>query len=458
MNKILLIIFLLTVSLFNIFCDEWDIFNKESQADSVDNLFSNEFKSGLKIKYLYAWKNDSLLNDLTAAEINPDIIKINYNLFYNLKMGNLLKLISNMQITVSNENNIKYKDIIKDYESLSFYHIGINDMYFDFNINKAVFFSVGLLSTKIGNSLIFNPVNFVNRYVSDPAIPGAYCFPSFKLSFPYPGNNWFVLQFIPYFEKINTELSKKSYISFFQSNYKSNILALQSNHFIFDNSLSIDLFIEDAKPWTLKQLNFGFGGEVQIPIFEFLIFEAQGLYSNGYPPFTVDEIKSNLEYGYISLNEDMADNYYFNFIITLKSTILSILNINFSYLYNQRGISYSGWSKIYSTLNIFMKDKDNSFNTILDSFSGLEYSPVPFLQHLLLLTIGVPGITENLGADITGFFSIQNFSSQLILNIFYNFNDSISFNIEGSLNIGSYESPFKFISKNTIGGSIDFNF
>ncbi len=430
-------VFILIFSLFSfisiISADEWDIFNNE-ESSTVDKQqpepisVTQNIETGAGYQILRSTRLASADENLLGYK--AFFFSFIYDLDIKAQFQHGFNVSFDCTLTASDKeigNIAEYQN----YDNLSIAYFALNEVLLHYSPFENLLFDLGLLPLNIGNGLLFNPVNYLNRFIPDSTLAGSSSFPGLQASFFY-NQNMLRLTYIGYQADVYSFLNK--YVpNLFQTDYNSHVLYLQSNHLLAGQNLSLLGFLELTRESIMY---FGFGTEAQLPLFDFMNFDCQALFSNGLPGFSASSLDSIY---FLNRDSNESEQFFWDVYTELDLTLFSKMMLKIGYLFNQRGLSHDDFSKITASLG----DKVNPFYSVAKSSAiGFAYSPLPFMEHLAVIGFIIPEVVEGLNISLFDYMSIFDFSFKLLGNITWQVNEILEIELNPELNWGNDSTYF----------------
>jgi hypothetical protein len=413
--------------------DEWDVFNNPETDTKKEN--SSPVKS-----VSYHTLADFGYNVIRSESLfDPGASISGYNDFYYRFVGEYALIIEIMpqiffDIDAAFASSNLYSSRLSEYPSdptLGFSHFSFNGLNLRGVIGDTLFVRAGILPARFGNGLLFNPVNYLARFIADPEEIGSCSFPGIDISLSY-GTNMFMLMYLAY-QKEFFDFIDSNFTSLFETNYSSQLFIAKSSHYLFEANWAIFAILELTKD---SDLYTGIGTELQLPLSDFLNFHLDGLYSNGKGNFTAEPLSGVY---YFSEDNSQSGRFFLDFYAEADLTLFSLVTVKVGYLFNQRGLTDEDFARIADSL----KQKTHpNYPIVLSSAAGLAFSPIPFMGHLVTAGIIVPDIPKGFNINVFGLIDVFDLSFELLSAVSYKFNDNVEFAGSCKLYAGSPDSYF----------------
>lgn len=334
----------------------------------------------------------------------------------------------------------KPRDNGNSYDTSDF-DAGIIELSLNNKITDNQFIEVGVLPCNFGNSLFLNPYNYLNHYVDDSSLYGAYSFPGIKYTIMTPSSSYSFL-WLPCLTDPDNSRETTFLAELIQAGKTNNLTMLQGNYYLGKGRLSLALYAEEKEAWQFNDPYLGTGIEAQFPIYSNCIFNFQFLHSNGLARKGLQPVKGVpgiYEFGDIVGSEN---NGYSEIIATLGFNLFSLLDITLGYAFNERGITKQ-------TMQIFSKGvakmdgkSDPNYIAVMDSALDLGYSPLDYVRHLGLINLNISQISDYLSFNAASFISLDDGSVETNLFLEYIINDQTYVDFIGMRRFGDKNSIF----------------
>jgi hypothetical protein len=357
-----------------------------AQEESVEKPSAVEtsvtFNSRTDISILV--RDGSPAPGLKSGENREWALETSGELSLRIEFFHTARIIQRLAVTTSNRE----RDAAFD----STVHPGVMESYVAFFPAPGARISAGILEPSFGNSLFLNPVDWLSRYVADPGIPGASSFPGVEGRIPI--GEWTIsVTVLPALPDTGLGL--------FNENPENHFGAFTASGLLWDSSISIDAFAE-ARP-DFSAIFSGAAIETQIPFAEFLSVDAQALVSNGKKAFAVAQ-------GPLALLPTQRDGsekeFFLDAALYLECSLASFFNVGIGYGYSGRGISAESLLRLRT--EGYMPAAQAGLNAVLPAYASPLSWPPAFLDHILFCSLGIPRITETVGASLVAFASPLN--------------------------------------------------
>jgi hypothetical protein len=290
---------------------------------------------------------------------------------------------------------------------------------------------VGLLPIKLGNALFANPINYVERFVTDSSLIGADTFLGVKTFFSFAQHS-FSMTYIP---KLFQQDESSYYSDIFQLGKTENLAILQSNHYVWNGRLSFLGILEEREAGTSSRFPYGgIGGEAQIP-FPSWVLNAQILFSNGDARFMLQRLEEGEPEVYFLPDLDSREDFFLEtFVMATVPVFASKMETSLGYWYNERGLTADEQDELFVSL------KQTSHPAVLGAASGIGESALSYIRHVGILNLSYPRITDHLGVNSLLFLNLLDGSGKLQSVCFYDLSEMITVDLGAMLNFGETSS------------------
>jgi hypothetical protein len=300
-----------------------------------------------------------------------------------------------------------------------------------YTLNESCILEAGLLPQKnLVNSVFLNTGNYLERFFDYSLEIGTYTFPGFKIFIPFEQHALSVMYFPALPESHNTYIA-----DVIQPGKTRNLLALQSSHYVGDGRISLLGFMEEKQSWTWDTPYLGLGGEIQYP-FPAFVFHAQALISNGEAAYTLRKFEPDSEDIYLLSDEDSQEDFFGEAFMTVEFPLTSSLDVTVGYNYNGRSLSAHDQEILLNSL------KSVTNHNVLQAASGVGSSAQTYTQHLGLLHLSYPKISENMGASALMFLNLLDGSGKVSVYYSLDMTDRLTMTLMGSTLFGGSDTLF----------------
>jgi hypothetical protein len=320
----------------------------------------------------------------------------------------------------------------EDVKYMTFFTPGFRELSMYYRLTPSFSTEVGLLPVKLGSTIFFNPINYVERFWEESSAIGADTFLGVKTFFSLTRHS-FALIYIPAVFQGNAV----SYFSdVFQVGKTNNLLVAQSNHYMWDGRLSFLGVLEEKEPWTWKEPYFGFGTEASMPMSSWTL-NAQTLLSNGDARSTLQELEEFSNSRYFLVEPASKETFFLEtFVLATVPFQSSHIELSLGYYYNGRGLSPS---EQYDLLNAL---RQTPHLGLIQSANGIGDSALPYTRHVGLLNFSYPNITRHMGINNLIFLNLVDGSGKFQSYYYYDLSDTITLDVVGMMNFGDTSTLF----------------
>jgi len=423
--------------------DDWDIFDPLPEEEPPASFItSSVFTSSLEAAAEGGLRNDSLFNRLAGQPLYNS-----FRFFLKGKAGYSVTLFEKLILNFAGEMDFSNKELITlagdNPGSPALYKAGINNLFLKYAIGERLFLLAGIRKINTGNYLYLNPVNYLVKYYADPNSPGASSYPVIEAALPW-GSTWFTLQLIPLLYDKTAVLKR---IEFFQDSYEANILRLMISHYTAGYLIEANFFLEEN--YTFDALNWAAALESVLPLTANFILELQGIVYTGRPRFQMEALTGFEPYRLLTTVAGSEKEPAFDLLGAGTFTLFDFFNLDLGLLFQSRALPIQEWAAISQTLTALNAAVPDFVLTdpILSSYTGLHYSPLPFLKYVVLLGLEFPALARDLSLNIFTFLSPVDFSLQTYLTLHYNITDEGTLFVKGSFTWGGDNSAFNLITE-----------
>lgn len=335
---------------------------------------------------------------------------------------------------------------------------GIIELSLNNKITDNQFIEAGVLPCNFGNSLFLNPYNYLNRYVNDPSVYGAYSFPGIKYTITTSSSSYSFL-WLPCLADPDNVGETTFLAELVQAGKTKNLTMLQGNYYLGEGRLSLALYAEEKEAWQFDGPYLGTGLEAQFPIYSGCIFNLQFLHSNGLAKKGLQPIMGApgiYEFEKIAGSEN---NGYSEIIATVGFKLFSALDITLGYAFNERGITKETMRQFSNGVAALDGKGDPNYSAVMGSALDLGYSPLDYVRQLGLINLNISQITEYLSLNAANFISLDDGSVETNLFLEYIINDQTYVDFIGMYRSGDKNSIFgSAFKQSSIGLQLKFVF
>jgi hypothetical protein len=454
----------LTLQLFTSYSYCQEVVDSTYDNESKNNKFEHQFTYSSDFGLNFSSKNESFANARKNSmnfSDDPVYLKIQSSVDYNAKSNNFLQYHLNYGFLISSQSSRNYERILENngisddqlhqegnQASIRAYpHI----CQITFTSKNGLFLESGLINMNYGNSMLINPVNYLQRYITNPEDrmrfnepnPGAFSFPATAIGF-ISSNHSFTLGAIPQISKSNNRFVRE----WIYAKDHNNIVYLLTNHSILNTKISTSTFINQVKKNALSKSDIAFGVETDAHLFSIGTVSSQSIITKGVTRLVSDP--QNPTKCVLDSNS-----------VAVKAMISATINLPFALSSITGGYYFNGAGYTKSEVNWFSANLDNGIksNDPLWLKAISTFSAIDFRKHYLFATFSLPAYSDYIDFSLVGMYCISDRSAMLYAQNNFTLSDAIVLSLRDNLFLGGPTTAFGFTPyKNTFSilGSINF--
>ena len=420
--------------------DEWAIFDETARegqpvvAAKQKSPIISEIAWEIDGTWQKQWANEKTLLKSVSVE-DSQFFTLILNGAGHIQSGNKWRFSydGGLKITTKGKHEFRHKHPAvaqDDLRYIAFLQPSLHELTLRYTVNDSFILEGGLLPQKnLVNSLFLNTGNYLDRFVDDALDIGAYTFCGVKAFFPSERHS-FAVTYLPALPEGNDYLA-----DIFHFGKTSNLLIFQNSYYIGKGRVSFLGFLEEKEEWTWAAPYLGLGFETQYPFATFVL-HVQALVSEGKAGYALQQLDPASEERYLLPDQDSLDDFFPEALLTVTCPLTEAIEVTLGYNYTARGLSAREQDMLFATL------ARTTNPNVLPAASGLGSSALPYTQHLGLLNLSYPNLTENMGVNALLWLNLLDGSGKMITACFLDLTDTMQLTLTGTLNFGSPDSLF----------------
>ncbi len=319
----------------------------------------------------------------------------------------------------------------EDARYMTFFRPGFREFSLYHKVDSTWSLEAGLLPVKLGNALFVNPINYIERFISDSSQVGADTFFGLKTFFSFAQHSFSII----YIPKLFQQEESSYFSDIFQLGKTDNLAIVQSNHYVWNGRLSFLGVLEERQDAVTSKFPYcGVGSEAQIP-FPSWVLNAQMLLSNGETRFAPQILEEGDEQVYFLPDFKSHDDFFWEtFVLATVPVFTSKMEVSLGYWYNERGLTNDEQDELFTSLN------QTSHPAVLGASSGIGEAALSYTRHVGIVNLSYPRVTDHLGLNNLLFLNLLDGSGKLQSLCFYDLSEMLTMDLGAMVNFGKTSS------------------